>query len=97
MRTIYKYPLNMSVGGAEFCFCHDAQFLDVQMQHGNPMLWVLLDPCLHADQQVQITVYGTGHHLPDDPGEYIGTFQMDSGFYVWHVFAKRSQGEDCNA
>ena len=31
-------------------------------------------------------MYGTGHPMPANPGEYVETFQMDGGALVWHVF-----------
>lgn len=34
----------------------------------------------------QIRVAGTGQNLPNFPGTYIGTFQMNGGALVFHVF-----------
>jgi hypothetical protein len=31
-------------------------------------------------------MYGTGHDMPDDPGQYVGTFQMHGGALVFHLF-----------
>ena len=64
---------------------HGAKMLTVQMQHGEPQLWALVDEEMYKDR-VQIAVYGTGNPIPDNPGEYIGTFQLHNGDLVFHVF-----------
>ena len=33
-----------------------------------------------------ISIHGTGHPLPNDPGTYIGTFQLQGGAFVFHAF-----------
>ena len=62
-----------------------AKMLDVQMQNGYVCLWALCDEN-NAQQERQIAIYGTGHPMPDYPGEYVATFQMDDGALVFHVF-----------
>ena len=82
MKTIWKWTLqrettiDMPLG---------AKLLTVQEQHGEPQLWALVDPDAKTYQRT-FRVYGTGHGLPDDPGEYVGTFQMHCGTLVFHVF-----------
>ncbi len=62
-----------------------AKFLDVQMQNGECCIWALCDE--HAENKPRkIAIYGTGNPVPDDPGEYIATFQMSGGALVFHVF-----------
>ncbi len=61
-------------------------WLDVQMQHGTPAIWVLVD----ADTDLQpyiLHVRGTGHPFRGDEGEHIGTFQLASGNLVFHLFS----------
>jgi len=31
-------------------------------------------------------IYGTDNPIPDEPGSFIGTFQMPGGALVFHVF-----------
>jgi hypothetical protein len=63
-----------------------AKLLTVQVQHGMPQLWALVDekaPIIHRT----IATYGTGNPLPDgDPGQYVGTYQIRGGALVFHVF-----------
>lgn len=59
--------------------------LTIQMQHDKPCMWVLFD---ERDTFVnrEINIYGTGTKIPNVFGKYVGTFQVDNGNYVFHVF-----------
>jgi hypothetical protein len=67
-----------------------AKLLDVQVQKG-PMqehcaqLWALCDENAPKEQR-HIAIYGTGNPMPDEPGDYIATFQMHGGALVFHAF-----------
>ncbi len=63
----------------------DAKVLTVQMQHGVPQLWALVDEADPKEPR-QFATYGTGNPMPDDPGTYIATYQVHSGSLVFHVF-----------
>jgi hypothetical protein len=63
-----------------------AKFLTVQVQRGSPQLWFLCDEKEQLVSKRTIAIYGTGNPIPDDPGEYISTFQELGGELVWHVF-----------
>ena len=65
-----------------------AKFLTAQIQRGEPQLWFLCDEKEPITNRI-IAIYGTGHPLPEDPGEYISTFQELGGDLIWHVFAIR--------
>lgn len=84
MNTIYKYQLQP--GRNEFRMPVHAQVLAVQLQYGNPCMWAKVDPAAEQEDRT-FDIYGTGHEMPDDPRlMYVGTFQMESGALVWHVF-----------
>lgn len=82
MKTIWKWAvqeettIDMPVG---------AKVLTVQAQCGLPQLWALVDPDAKRETRT-FTVYGTGHDMPDEPGQYVGTFQQCEGKFVFHVF-----------
>ncbi len=59
--------------------------LTIQIQNDIPCLWALVDP-QDATCEMQIYTVGTGHDLPADWKEYIGTYQTEQ--FVWHVFTK---------
>jgi hypothetical protein len=55
------------------------------MQYGVPCIWVVCDPA--ADDTARtVRIIGTGWEIADPPGEYVGTYQLDGGSLVWHVF-----------
>ncbi len=84
--TIYKYPLSLE-SSPVIDMPTGAHVLCVQVQKGEPCLWAVVDP----DQPIetrQFRLCGTGHNLAiDDPkSHYIGTFQLDGGNFIGHVF-----------
>ena len=87
MKTIYKYELIIE-DVQELMLPKGSEILCVQMQGKTPQLWAIVDP--HAPKEPRmIEIYGTGHMLGDEPGEYIGTFQQYEGQLVWHVFERK--------
>lgn len=81
--TIWKFqvqphePISMPVG---------AKILCVQLQHGEPMMWALVDE--NAPKKAkQFHIFGTGFDVPQDIVlNYVGTFQVVGGSLVFHVF-----------
>ncbi len=69
-----------------------ATVLTVQVQHGSPFVWALVDPEETALEARLFITYGTGHPVPDEMtgAYYIGTFQQLQGSLIWHVFEKVS-------
>ena len=72
---IWKYPLEVTDRLA-LTMPPGAKFLTVQMQHGKPCLWALVDETKRDTATRRIAIYGTGNPMPDEPGTYIATFQM---------------------
>ena len=65
-----------------------AKVLTVQSQYNTPQLWALVDEKAPVSARTFAT-YGTGNPMPDnDPGEYVGTYQIVDGALVFHVFEK---------
>ena len=83
MRTIWKWPLLAET--TTINMPHGAKLLTIQEQDGLPVLWAMGDPGVMMYPRT-FRWYGTGHKLPDEPGEYVGTFQMRGGELVVHVF-----------
>lgn len=84
MRTIWKYPLPV-IDRFDLPLPTGATSLTVQMQRGEPCLWALVNP--HAPTTIrQFVICGTGNSVPFDAGNYIGTFQMEGGALVFHLF-----------
>ena len=86
VETIHKYPLNVEALPT-IKMPAGAQVLCVQVQKGAPCLWAIVDP----DQPLEyryFRVCGTGYGFGMDRtnSRYIGTFQLDEGAFVGHVF-----------
>ncbi len=83
MKTIWKYPVTM--GRWTQSMPVDAEILLVQVQHEEVQMWVLVDPDAIREGR-EFEVYGTGHSIPENSGKFIGTFQLEGGALVFHLF-----------
>lgn len=80
--TIWKFELPID-GVVEMPA--SSEVLCVQTQYGKPCLWVKVNTT--APKVVrQFAIVGTGHQMPMPHGRYVGTFQLDEGSLVFHVF-----------
>jgi hypothetical protein len=82
--TIWKFPLKI-VDDQPIEVPVGAKLLYAQIQFGECCLWALCDPSAPRETR-RIAIYRTGHEIPNDPGEYLATFQMRDGELVFHVF-----------
>jgi len=64
----------------------EPKFLSVQEQHGEVCVWYECNPA-NMMRPYRISIYGTGHEMPANPGKYLGTVQTLQGAAVWHVYA----------
>jgi hypothetical protein len=82
MDTIYKYPVTPMM---TLHLPRTAIPLTVQVQHGEPQLWVRLDPDAETVERTFLCL-GMGDDVPAHAGPWIGTFQLEGGLLVYHVF-----------
>ena len=84
-RQIWKYPIQ-TVGEQELEISPGATILDIQLQDGDPYMWIIIDTEKKVEKRI-LRIYGTGHTLDDNANinNYLGTYQTKNGF-VWHVF-----------
>lgn len=85
-KVVYKYPLQMA-DVQNIAMPAGAKPLSVQVQKGVPCLWALVDP-LNESTVREVRIAGTGHQLPDSvhADEFVSTFQLHNGTFVFHVF-----------
>ncbi len=88
MKTIYKYPITFTDDSAvEILMPAGSEILCLQTQVDMPCMWAMVET---RNPQVSryFRVFGTGHPLPPmiARSRYIGTFQIDKGLLVFHVF-----------
>jgi len=84
MTTIWKFPIAPDTFEVELP--KGARVLSVQTQGGSPFMWVLVNDQAPKEKR-RFTVVGTGHdceHIKD--WSYVGTFQLNGGALVFHLF-----------
>jgi len=85
MNSIYKYGVEIS---SEFVIEMPvgAKVLDVQCQGGTPQLWAIVDKGVKDVEKRSFSVVGTGHEFNANGKHFIGTFQMERGTFIGHLF-----------
>lgn len=85
MRTVYKYPAH--AGLFDLTLPKGAELLCVAIQHGVPQMWALVDDEAPTEKRSFCGI-GTGVEIPKQWKvlSYIGTFQLNNGYLVFHVF-----------
>lgn len=85
--AIWKFPLQHAALQA-VTMPAGARVLAVQLQHGAPALWALVDPAQPTTLRA-FRIVGTGHPFEAEGLQYVGTFQTAHGEFVGHVFEVR--------
>ena len=68
------------------------QVLQVKMQYGKPVVWVMLDDSIEETRALDFYTIGTGWELTGGDEQviknsaYLGTVKDEEG-YIWHCFA----------
>ena len=89
-KTIWKFKVDVFADNFIIEMSNDAEILCIQNQHEKPCMWVLVDPDQEKEERY-FEIFGTGHPVHCDMGvdrTYIGTYQLDSGRLVFHVFER---------
>lgn len=88
---VYKYPLEVT-DKQQINLPKGAEILTIQTQAGAPQMWVHVNS-ENADQAHELRsfeTYGTGHPMKylqmDKERRYIGTYQIENGQFIFHVF-----------
>lgn len=87
MKTIYKYPLPIG-DSVSITMCEPAEILSIQVQHGVPFVWALIDD-EGPPVKRKFRIAGTGHplvSLGEFKFRFIDTIQLEGGSLVFHVF-----------
>jgi len=89
METIWKFELKLT--DKQFInLPKGAELLSVQNQNERACLWGLVKPNEEKEERC-FEIFGTGHEIHSDMGvdrKYIGTFQMQNGGLVFHLFER---------
>lgn len=84
MRRVFKYGLEIT-DEQIIRAPRDWHPLSVQVQNGEPVLWVLVDDSA-LEVEHHVFVHGTGHHVHHLAEEFVSTFQLSDMGLVFHVF-----------
>ena len=98
-RAVWKWPLAPAdVNSIQVP--RGAKFLAVQAQEFSLTSGAVDLPCVWAEvnaeaplESVNIYIVGTGHEIPTDAKEYLGTFQIARLGLVFHVYASARASE----
>ena len=94
METVWKFRiLGTSVQSLDLP--KGARILCVQVQREVPHIWAVVDDSIQEYESWLIYIVGTGRPMPRDFNklQYIGTCQLDDGYFVGHVFGSRESSE----
>lgn len=86
--TIWKYEIPIA-DLVEICMPEGAVVLHAGVQHDIPVMWARVDPAARMVVR-KFRVAGTGHALEPEVGEHLGTFLLNGGQLVVHVFEETS-------
>lgn len=81
---IWKFPVEPSERPLVW-MQEGAKILHFGLQGNTPCLWALCDSDAPKEGR-EFRQFGTGHDIPDEVGEYIGTVLMNNGTLVLHLF-----------
>ena len=84
----FAWPSNGAFKRAIFPMPRDAEVLCVQLQHGVPTIWALVDTDQKTLRPRKFDAFYTGEEVHNGP--YIGTLQMGGGNLVLHIFEDES-------
>lgn len=88
-KTIWKFKLETKDNNI-IQMPKGAKILTVEAQYEKPCMWALVDPNQETETR-HFEVFGTGHAIRYDARnirKYIGTYQLNGGSLVFHVFER---------
>lgn len=97
MLKVFKYEITAKAHQS-IRMPRGTQILTVQMQHGKPQLWALVNPENDDYEGRYFRLAGTGHPIhernlvvegnrgSDTTYAYVGSFQTHEGDFIYHLF-----------
>jgi hypothetical protein len=86
-KVIWKYPLEVRDSNV-IEMPYDAKILCVQTQNNIPCIWAIVNKDAYLENRF-FRIVGTGQPFQKEflvYRNYIGTFQLDNGSLVFHLF-----------
>lgn len=89
MKVVWKYPIYI-VSNFTLSMPCGAKPLVIDWQYGELMMWALVDGQAPQEDR-RFRILGTGQYIEDkdiERFEHVGTIQVNSGQYIWHLFVE---------
>lgn len=85
--TIWKYVININ-DNFTINLPDDSltKILSLQIQRNQPCLWILVDDTAKVFKERKFRIVGTGIPVNFNTDKFIGTFQINYGNLVFHLF-----------
>lgn len=86
INTVWKFPLEIK-DFQNILMPKGAKIIHVDAQNDVPCIWALVDAKEDTESR-SFLIHGTGHNIeyPLSRINHIGSFQLDGGSFVGHVF-----------
>ncbi len=84
-KTIWKFPVQVT-DEQQVSMPSSAKIRHVAVQGDIACLWAEVDVSAPQMGERTIRIYGTGHPMPENPGDYIGSFMLHDGALVLHAY-----------
>lgn len=88
MKTIHKQTFE-TTDTVALTLSKDSEILTIQTQNNIPCVWYQFDLDNRRDLEARVLlIFGTGHEIDDENRdmEYLGTYQLNEGTFIFHVF-----------
>lgn len=93
MKAIWKFTIDKIEKEVVISMPTGAKILAVQVQEGVPCIWAVVEPDAPKKERV-FEIKGTGHLFSTYSDlDYVGTFQLQDGTFVGHLFDKGERDE----
>ena len=91
-QVVYKYELEPNGNKHEALMPPLGKVLRIDAQGSSVCVWALVNPLEFKTIRV-FEIYGTGHPIKDDGlvREFVNTFLVDDGRFVFHAFEVRAK------
>jgi len=86
-KSIWKYQLLIK-NTQKIEMPKNSEILCVQVQHNIPCIWVMVNLEEQSREFRTFIMHGTGHQFKNNGYTYIGTYQIEEGLLIFHLFEK---------
>jgi hypothetical protein len=83
---IWKYTISKITDEFTIEMPRNSRVLCIQVQRGVPCIWVKTDGDKENMEKRTFVIIGTGNPFDAEGLIYVGTWQEDYGYLVWHLF-----------